>query len=1020
MVVKQEIPTPAATEEPVASTSRVPALFIQEEDEQEVKPDVTRASSPDAKGKRRASLEGGASDEDDKKDALVEPEEQLDPEQRILIASIPKANIVGLKYARGITTLREGMQVELRRDPLNVTDKHAIEVRHVRGQRIGYVAKQLAGRISPLVKEKKIELKGVAGDVPASSVGVQSVPMRLEIYGKRKFAADPRLDWLFPERQQRNAEEKKKKDALAQAEKELEEEEEGLNPLSKGKAKDRAANGKTGDAGRVGRSGGGESGGAKPAWNAERDAAMRASILLDKQNKVDVLGSMFQEGAADPALLPMHPCPPGKKDGTMKASLLPFQRQGLAWMIKMEHPELPKSVDDTPVQLWRMRKDDQNQTFWQHVVTDSTQREPPKLKRGGILADEMGLGKTMQTIALICTDDTGEGVLNEPEAPDERYDDMTLIVCPLSVASNWTEQFKQHVGKKRLSWHLYHGEGRELTKKQLREHDVVITTYQTIAAEVDGGSDSRKSSRAPEEPRLGDYDTEEPPPKKQKKPKESTLHSIKWRRVVLDEGHLIKNRKAKMTHACLQLKAERRWILSGTPIVNAIGDLGTMVQFLHLCKPLDEPDVWRQCVANASDEDRTKALRAIVTSTTLRRTKDMVDLSGKPLVQLPEVLFYKHEIELGKDARAVYDEVEAEIGNSVKASLKDGTAKPSYTHILCLLLRLRQLACDPSLCPPDFIEDLRDRKLAARIQHDHDRAAGLPIGAGPMSAEQLSFLRGLLRDSVEAGADCLACGQWAVDGRITICQHFFCQSCIESAIDARGACPACSNQLSREHVIAPAAERSVSPFGGSRASSVGQASRHGSAAPVERTAKIDALIQLLKSSPPGVKSLVFSQWTGHLVRIEAALHEEGIATCRFDGSMQQDKRADAIRSFTEPNKKGVAGSNDKENPMVMLLSLKAGALGLNLTVASQVFLMDPWWQPAIELQAVDRVSRIGQTQTVRVFQLVAKATVEERVLKVQAKKNALIQEAFSGSKNAPKAKSKIEVSDLASIFNVEP
>lgn len=100
----------------------------------------------------------------------------------------------------------------------------------------------------------------------------------------------------------------------------------------------------------------------------------------------------------------------------------------------------------------------------------------------------------MQTIALIVTDDTGEGVIEKPEEPDERYDDMTLIgtfvsllsrarcddlnrtVCPLSVASNWTDQFHHHIGSKRLSWHLYHGEGREVTKKQLRKHDVIITT----------------------------------------------------------------------------------------------------------------------------------------------------------------------------------------------------------------------------------------------------------------------------------------------------------------------------------------------------------------------------------------------------------------------------------------------------------------------------------------------------------------------------------------------------------------
>lgn len=105
----------------------------------------------------------------------------------------------------------------------------------------------------------------------------------------------------------------------------------------------------------------------------------------------------------------------------------------------------------------------------------------------------------MQTIALIVTDDTGAGVLPEPEEPDERYDDMTLIgefffssllpvtlklillalgfsVCPMSVASNWTDQFHSHVGSKRLKWHLFHGEGRDLTKKQLRKFDVVITT----------------------------------------------------------------------------------------------------------------------------------------------------------------------------------------------------------------------------------------------------------------------------------------------------------------------------------------------------------------------------------------------------------------------------------------------------------------------------------------------------------------------------------------------------------------
>lgn len=211
---------------------------------------------------------------------------------------------------------------------------------------------------------------------------------------------------------------------------------------------------------------------------------------------------------------------------------------------------------------------------------------------------------------------------------------------------------------------------------------------------------------------------------------------------------------------------------------------------------------------------------------------------------------------------------------------------------------------------------------------------------------------------------------------------------IEVAVDARSACPACNHVLSREHIIAPPAERSVSPFGGSRASSVGgtSSSRHGSAAPVERTAKAAALVTLLKSSPPGVKSLVFSQVRSTLSPTRSSSQRRAVAhavpslavdlaprphrggpACRrhldlpvrpspfllslslscsgpdvlsppgsFDGSMRQDKRADVIRSFTTPNKTATAGSgNDKQNPMVMLLSLKVRPLSLSRACAAR-------------------------------------------------------------------------------------
>ncbi|GAA5865684.1 hypothetical protein JCM8547_002749 [Rhodosporidiobolus lusitaniae] len=1004
---------------PVASTSKLAAETSEDGAVKDVKPIIKRSASPDLKGKRKA--------EDDKDDAKVEEdgdgvkqeekeEKELDPNEEILLGSISKANLVGLKYAGGIRTLRKGLELQFRRDPTNLSDPNAIEVRHPGGLRIGFVARGLAARLSPLVKERKIRLTGTAGEIPPNSVGLESVPMTIEIHGQRKHAKDKRLDWLFPERREKKVEKEKQEKALKQAQKEREDGGEEGEDVFLERMK------KTGP--------------------GAHDDAMRQSILLEQGKKPDLINDMFKEGEMDPANLPVHRCPPGKKDGSMRTNLLEFQKQGLAWMIKMEHPKLPKTPEDKPVQLWAKKKDVNGKFFWFNVVTETTQRDKPSLKRGGILADEMGLGKTMQTISLICTDDTGEGVLDEPEDPDERFDDMTLIVCPLSVASNWTDQFQQHVGKKRLSWHFYHGEGRELTKKQLREFDVVITTYRTLAGGIedatDSGKTSKTSSKAPstadgaeEDPNeFGDdssfstsrkYDVDARQAKKrlkrdpsEAKKKDTTLHAIKWRRVVLDEGHLIKNPKAKMSRACAELKAERRWILTGTPIINQTGDLGAMIHFLRMCKPLDDPVEWRKHVGKGGPRT-AELLRAVVLSTTLRRTKDMVDSSGQPLIRLPKVSFYRHKVQLKPSARELYAEVEKEVAQTVAKSSKtgNGTEGVNITFLLCLLLRLRQLACDPTLCPAEIIADIRDRKLASRIQEEHTAAGGTS------GVDQLPYLRTMLRDAQDE--DCMACRDVLVEPRITLCQHIFCQSCIEQAVEAGQGCPQCGWALKPDQIIElPPSERGATPGSYSRASSVGS-TRQNSVALGERTAKTEALIGLLKATPKGVKSLVFSQWTGHLDRIEAALAEEGIATCRFDGSMRQDKREEVIKLFTTQNKSAVPGSKeDKASPMVMLLSLKAGALGLNLTIASQVFLMDPWWQAAIEQQAIDRVNRIGQTKDIRVFQLVAEDTVESRVLDIQAKKEQMVAQAFSGSKNAPKSKEKIEskLEDLKTIFGI--
>jgi SNF2 family DNA or RNA helicase len=142
----------------------------------------------------------------------------------------------------------------------------------------------------------------------------------------------------------------------------------------------------------------------------------------------------------------------------------------------------------------------------------------------------------------------------------------------------------------------------------------------------------------------------------------------------------------------------------------------------------------------------------------------------------------------------------------------------------------------------------------------------------------------------------------------------------------------------------------------------------------------------------GHRALVFSQFTGFLAKVRHRLDADGVPYCYLDGSTRD--RAEVLRSFKE----GTAP--------VFLISLKAGGFGLNLTEADYCFLLDPWWNPATEAQAVDRTHRIGQTRNVMVYRLIAKDTIEEKVMALKERKAALFASvldegnAFGGSLSA--------------------
>jgi len=151
----------------------------------------------------------------------------------------------------------------------------------------------------------------------------------------------------------------------------------------------------------------------------------------------------------------------------------------------------------------------------------------------------------------------------------------------------------------------------------------------------------------------------------------------------------------------------------------------------------------------------------------------------------------------------------------------------------------------------------------------------------------------------------------------------------------------------------------------------------------QSSSKLTRLMDALDDAvADGHRALVFSQWTSLLDLIEPHLAANGIRFVRLDG--------------TTVDRQGVVATFQAEDgPPVMLLSLKAGGTGLNLTAADHVFLVDPWWNPAVEDQAADRAHRIGQDKPVMVYRMVARDTVEERILELQERKRGLADAALS-------------------------
>ncbi|KAL3232652.1 DNA repair protein RAD5 [Nakaseomyces bracarensis] len=711
----------------------------------------------------------------------------------------------------------------------------------------------------------------------------------------------------------------------------------------------------------------------------------------------------------------------------VKLNLRKYQKQGLTWMLKREGALKTDEVydnesnDDTALNpLWRQFMWPKNMSwtaqksseqeeydissifFYGNLYTGEFSLKKPTLdsfKNGGILSDEMGLGKTISALSLVLmrpsdNSKTEQHLFNDENLNADSEDIVeishstkayasktTLIIVPMSLLTQWRDEFLRANNCSDYTCELYYGGNvsslKVLLTKNKKPPTVVLTTYGIVQNEW-----TKIAKNTNTEPNGTSS---------------SGLFSIEFFRIILDEGHTIRNRSTITSKAVFGLSAKYKWVLTGTPIINKLDDLYSLVKFLKL-EPWSQIGYWKMFITTPFENRNFKqafdVVNAIIEPVVLRRTKQMKDVNGKPLVELPPKEVIIEKLQFNKKQKFVYEELLKRAEKSFKSGLLSGDLLKKYSTILVHILRLRQVCCDSSLLGTldENDEDLAtgNNKLIAEstdvdalLPSDEDQSNEAAFTDDELLTVSSNISKKFIIDGQLAPLECSICTTEPIDPSVAViteCEHVFCKECLEEygsfqkekSLEQK--CPNCRRDFSMKRLFTL------------------EKGEEGHQIPVyydrnDRPSKLNALLkhlQQLQDRSAGEQVVVFSQFSSYLDILEQQLSEtfapEKLKVYKFDGRLSLKDRTSVLEEFK---------IKDYSTQKVLLLSLKAGGVGLNLTCASYAFMMDPWWSPSMEDQAIDRIHRIGQANSVKVYRFIVEGTIEEKMLKIQERKRTL-------------------------------
>lgn len=449
----------------------------------------------------------------------------------------------------------------------------------------------------------------------------------------------------------------------------------------------------------------------------------------------------------------------------------------------------------------------------QQIALDWMKRQETGVNKGGILADDMGLGKTISMLSLIVSRQPKRDVdFTEEQKKKEKIDTSrpwfftktNLIVLPKALIRQWQDEIKRKLrDEDRLSVAIFHG-SRRMTAKDLLKYDVVLTTYGTLLADFTRLQKFWKEH----EGRNVNMDTD------------VTLardvclfhpkHSLFWR-VILDESQHIKNDRSKSTEAACQLMSYHRWCMSGTPMMNSLEEIYPLFRFLRIV-PYNDKKEFRRAFGTLYNKGKTGCdpksramtnFQVVLKATTLRRTKDS-KLDGEPIVKLPNKTEVIVHVIMQEEERKFYDELAKDTKVTINEYIRKGTLGKHYSHVLELLLRLRQACCHPHLLDAQEAEPEVDDEMLALAQ-SMDRVV----------IDRIIAKTREIVESAESGFECPVCYETIANPNLPLpCGHEICAPCFQAHVqnavmdnvregeEGSGAkCPVCRVVVHAERVV---------------------------------------------------------------------------------------------------------------------------------------------------------------------------------------------------------------------------